>query len=378
VRFIHTADWQIGKPFPRFAEKEIRFRAARLDAIEAIGRLAQSAQAEHVLVAGDVYDSDAPTLQTLHEPLERMRLFPAVHWHLLPGNHDPHRPKGVWDRVLAADPPGNIHPHLEPEPYELGAEAVLLPAPLRRNSELRDLTEWMDGAETAAGKLRIGLAHGSATGFGTDDEVGNPVSPARVKSARLDYLALGDWHRTKSVNERTWYAGTPEPDRNGSQEVGTALLVEIDGRGATPRVTQHEVGTFRWLTRSERLEDADGLEDLERRIRALPEISKTVLRLKLEGALPLSGLADVRARCGRLRAALAHLDIDEQDLLARPAEADLEAIDLRGVLREAAERLRVRSSDSALSAEDRRLAEGALVELYLRVVSPEEAREASA
>lgn len=378
MRFIHTADWQIGKPFRRFAEKEPLLLAARLDAIEAIGRLAQREQIEHVLVAGDVYDSDAPTEQTLREPLERMRLFPRVQWHLLPGNHDPHRPKGVWDRVLACDPPANVQPHLEAKPDELSAEAVLLPAPLQRNSELRDLTEWMDAAETAPGKLRIGLAHGSVTDFGMEGEAGNPISPARARTARLEYLALGDWHRTRTVNERTWYAGTPEPDRAGSQEAGTALLVEIDGPGATPRVTPHEVGTFRWLTRAERLDDADGLEDFETRIRALPELSKTLLRLKLEGALALSGLAALRARCERLRAALAHLEVDEQNLLAKPAEADIEAIDFSGVLRQAAERLRARSADPALRAEERRLAEEALVELYLRVVSPEEAREALA
>ena len=94
MRFIHTADWQIGKPFKQFGDRESVLRQARLVAIENIGQLAAKEGAAHVLVAGDVYDTEAPTPRTLLEPVERMRRFSDVQWHLLPGNHDPHRPKG--------------------------------------------------------------------------------------------------------------------------------------------------------------------------------------------------------------------------------------------------------------------------------------------
>ena len=40
MRFLHTADWQIGKPFLRFGEKAEALRAARLDAVERLGELA--------------------------------------------------------------------------------------------------------------------------------------------------------------------------------------------------------------------------------------------------------------------------------------------------------------------------------------------------
>ena len=103
MKFIHTADWQIGKVFRRFGDNEAMLRQARLDAIETIGRLAKAEGASCVLVAGDVYDSETPHPQTLRAPLERMRLFPQVRWYLLPGNHDPHRPQGVWDRACAGE-----------------------------------------------------------------------------------------------------------------------------------------------------------------------------------------------------------------------------------------------------------------------------------
>ncbi len=378
MRIIHTADWQIGKSFRRFGEQEEVFRTARLAAIESIGKLAVAQDVEHVLVAGDIYDNDVPSPKTLREPLERMRGFRNVRWHLLPGNHDPHRPKGVWDRVREATPPPNLHLHLAPEPFDLGSNVVLLPAPLTRKSEGRDLTEWMDQAATPPASIRIGLAHGSVTGFGTDGAAPNPIAPTRPKSARLSYLALGDWHRTVEVGPSIWYAGTPEPDRVGSQEVGQVLLVELEEFGTPPQVTPHTVGSYRWLTCEERLDDTNELEDFETRLRALPDLSTTVLRLILNGALPLSGLADLRRRFVGLEAALLHLEVDYDELAARPTKADLETIDFSGVLRQAAERLRTLAGDASTDAAKRRCAEDALVELYLRVTADEKSHGAAA
>ena len=73
MRFIHTADWQIGKSFRSFGDREPLLRQARLDAIEVIAKLAAAEQVTHVLVAGDLYDTEAPSRKTLLEPLERMR-----------------------------------------------------------------------------------------------------------------------------------------------------------------------------------------------------------------------------------------------------------------------------------------------------------------
>jgi len=369
MRFIHTADWQIGKSFKQFGDKEGVVRQARLNVIEAIGRLAVSEGAADVLVAGDIYDSEAPGARTLREPLERMRQFPGINWRLLPGNHDPHQPKGVWDRVRETGLPDNVYLHLTPEPAILGTDAALLPAPLTRKSETSDLTEWMDAAETPPGRIRIGLAHGAIRGFDQSGEANNPVDPRRPILARLDYLALGDWHRTMSVGPAAWYAGTPEPDRaGGGQEEGHVLLVDVAGPGAEPKVEPRKVGAFRWLTMEEELSDASDLADLEIRLRNLFNLSSLVLRLRFRGALPLSARAELDRRLESLAASMFHLDVDLVGLSARPTLADFEAIDFGGVLRQAAERLKAMTNDAALAPAERLRAEDALVKLYLMQV----------
>jgi hypothetical protein len=227
----------------------------------------------------------------------------------------------------------------------------------------------MDGAATPPGARRIGLAHGSVVNFGNEGEAVNPIDPARATKAGLDYLALGDWHRTLQVGPAIWYAGTPEPDRAGRQEQGTALLVELPGPGAPPSVSSLVTGTYRWVSRSERLDDEGAAADLDQRLRNEPELSRLILRLRIEGRLPLAAHAAFQRRMTDLEAALFHLDLDQAALTVRPTQADLEAIDFDGVLRRSADRLRSVIEDSAAAPELRRRAEEALVELYVRVAA---------
>jgi len=365
MRFIHTADWQVGKPFRNFGDRDVLLRQARLTAIETIGRLALAEGAPHVLVAGDLYDTEAPSQKTLLEPIERMRNVPAVSWHIIPGNHDYHRGNGLWDRARALGLPSNVHLHLAPEAAPLGDGAVLLPAPLRRKSEVNDLTEWMDGAETAPGKIRIGLAHGSVQGFDSSGEANNPIAADRARRAGLDYLALGDWHRTLQVGPATWYAGTPEADRFNSQEIGQVLLVEVSGPGAAPKVTPVRTGAHRWLAQAEELSDAADLDGLEARLRAIPDLTGLLMRLTVKGTLDLTARADLDHRLAALEAAMFWLEPNLAGLHVRPTLADLEKIDFDGVLREAAETLKLQAENAALNPVERRRAEEALVQLYL-------------
>jgi DNA repair exonuclease SbcCD nuclease subunit len=369
MRFIHTADWQIGKVFKQFGSKEETLRQARLAAIERLGALARSHGASHVLVAGDIYDSEAPNVITLRAPIERMKPFTDICWHLLPGNHDPHRPEGVWDRVVHLGLPSHIHVHLMQEPFALSDDAVLLPSPLLRKNEYNDMTEWMDSAATPPGVLRIGLAHGSVVNFASEGEAANPIDPARLAKAGLDYLALGDWHRTKQIAPAVWYAGTPEPDRAGGQERGTALLVDVQGPGSPPSVTALSTGTYRWLTRVEKLIDGSELADIDQRVRAEQDLSRLILRLRLEGILPLAIHAELQRRLVDLEAAVFHLDADQTNIAVRPTQIDLESIDFDGVLRRSADRLKALADDIKQVPEIRRRAEEALIELYLRTVA---------
>ncbi len=329
-----------------------------------IGRLAREHHATAVLVAGDVYEHDGVGDLSLDQPLERMRTFPGIAWHLIPGNHDCDRPSGVWDRLCRRELPANIHVHRRSEPVPLGdGKAWLLPAPLQRKRSLSDLTAFMDEAQTPEGAIRIGLAHGSVRDFGsTPGQTANRIAPGRPETARLDYLALGDWHSAAKIGPRCWYSGTPEPDDFDQPASGAALLVDLAGPGALPSVTSLATGCFRWHCEQVVIHGADDIDLLEECLRARqPDPARLLVRLEVDGTLSLAdGLRFDQQIGQRLRAALRSLELRDR-LLVAPRAEDLDAIASGGILRAAVERL----SDLVAGAagDEREVAQMALLRL---------------
>jgi DNA repair exonuclease SbcCD nuclease subunit len=366
VRFIHTADWQIGKVF-RFVDDATMgvLQEARLEAISRIGRLAIEHAAPIVLVAGDIYDVATAEDRTLGQPIERMRAFPQVQWHLIPGNHDPHQPGGPWDRLVRRGLPDNLWVHLEPAPVALGDDhARLLPAPLARRRSLSDPTAWMDQAPTPGWTLRIGLAHGTISAFGSDaTSQPNLIDPARPKRAGLAYLALGDWHGMKRIGQRCWYSGTPEVDDFGVIDGGQALLVELAAPNAPPEVTPLAIGRFDWREEEIQIHGEDEIEVVTARLRGShADPACLLVDLRLEGTLSLAGRERLARALDDLRAALRFLRVDDSRLYLSPSAADLEAIARRGFVRTAADKLRAIADDPEAPA--REIAALALLRLY--------------
>ncbi|AKH44312.1 hypothetical protein FHS61_002952 [Altererythrobacter atlanticus] len=363
MRFIHTADWQLGKPFGGFdAETRNALTEARFDAIDAVGKAAAAHNAQHVLVAGDVFDTEGPDERTIVQALARMERY-ACKWWLLPGNHDFARNGGLWDRVRKRAG-GRVAVLASHDPVEMEDGVWLLPAPLLHRHMVDDPTAAWDDMETPGARLRIGLAHGSIRDFGTSGEAPNLIAPDRARRARLDYLALGDWHGHLGVDDRTWYSGTPETDRFQRDEPGHCLQVEL-AEGAAPRVTPVRTGRYQWLARSWTVSDAAGFRAECDRLLGDCTPSDTLLRLNLAGLVPL---ADRVSMIGHieddLRHLLRHLEIRDGDLVARPSEDDLAALDAEGMLGRAAailkERAEAGGSESALA---RRALERLFVEI---------------
>ncbi|WP_404478582.1 exonuclease SbcCD subunit D [Novosphingobium sp. BL-52-GroH] len=363
MRFIHTADWQLGKPFGRFdAETRAALTEARFDVIDTLGRAAAEHGAGHVLVAGDVFDTEGPDERTVVQAVTRMERH-ACRWWLLPGNHDFARNGGLWDRVRKRAA-ANVTVLAEPEPHEIEDGVWLLPAPLLHRHTLDDPTQAFERMETPGARLRIGLAHGSIRGFGTQGETKNLIAPDRAKLSTLDYLALGDWHGTLQVDARTWYSGTPETDRfqAGRDDPGQALLVDLKPEKAS--VAPLSTGRFRWLSRDWTVADAIGFAALADDLLAACEPAATLLRLQLAGIVPLTDRVAMLARIeDDLAHRLRHLDVRDADVVARPTEEDLAALSTEGMLGRAGAMLRAKiEADGPEAPRARRALERLFVE----------------
>ncbi|WP_288414957.1 DNA repair exonuclease [uncultured Novosphingobium sp.] len=357
MRFIHTADWQLGKPFGRFdPDTRAALSEARFDVIDTIGKAAAQHQARHVLVAGDVFDTEGPDERTIVQAVTRMERHPC-RWWLLPGNHDFARNGGLWDRVRRRGA-ANVTVLAQAEALALADDAWLLPAPLLHRHTLDDPTEAFGRMETPAGALRIGLAHGSIRGFGSQGDTKNLIAPDRASVSRLDYLALGDWHGTLQVDLRTWYAGTPETDdfKAGREAPGQALLVDIT-QGADPAVTPLATGSFRWLTHEWAVADATGFAALCNDLLDACGPAATLLRLSLAGIVPLTDRAAIMARIeSDLAHRLRYLDVRDADMVVRPTPEDLATLSAEGMIGRAAAMLRTRVEAGGADAQRARRA----------------------
>jgi len=339
ARFIHTADLHLGKRFGQFPEGlRGRLTEARHQSIAIMSKLAHTHGADFILIAGDVFDTGTPSPSVIRQAMQAMATDSAIKWVIIPGNHDSLSSDELW-RQVANDRPKNVLLGLENKPIEIAPATFVLPAPCLNRRPGRDLTEWMSDADIEDDSIRIGLAHGAVQSFG-EDGASEIIAPDRAQQSGLDYLALGDWHGQISINERTWYSGTPEPDRFKHSEPGKVLLVEIKDSGATPIVEPLETGSFNWQKKT--IHFLPG-EDVNKQLEdTLPEISlrrRTLLQIAAEGRIRIPDrlLLDVTIR--KVTPDFASFEVRSETLANEYEISDLDTIDQAGALRQAAEGL---------------------------------------
>ncbi len=269
MRFIHTADWQIGTSDK--ALNEIRIASLRNIPTE---------QIDFIVVAGDAFEHPDVPSNDLEAVASVMRSFPCPVY-LIPGNHDPGNPGGIWDKTLWSTVP-NLQVLREPKPLAIPG-ATLLPCPLLSRFRSDDPTAWMEGAPGEG--LRIGIAHGNLSGIPGIGK-SEPISEDIVEKARLDYLALGHWHGPKAKSNIA-YSGTHETSSFGEKNSGHVLIVE-PGHKPVPFRT----GRLKWLTIERTI---DNWKSLERELQMIATPADTNLRLILDGAVPIEDQAAIEA-----------------------------------------------------------------------------------
>ncbi|AXI45847.1 DNA repair exonuclease [Sulfitobacter sp. SK012] len=339
VRFIHTSDLHLGKRFGQFPEDlRGRLTEARHQSITNLAELSRSQGAEFILVAGDVFDTGTPSPSVIRQAMRAMAADQATKWVIIPGNHDSLSSDELWKQV-ANDRPENVLLGLESKPIEITPATFILPAPCLNRRPGRDLTEWMSDANIAGEGIRIGLAHGAVQSFG-EEGASEVIAPDRAKQSGLHYLALGDWHGQISINERTWYSGTPEPDRFKHSEPGKALVVEIKGPGAIPVVQPLETGSFNWQKQAMHILSGEDvgkqLDDI------LPEVSlrrSTLLQIVVEGRIRIPDRLDLDEEIRKVAPDFALFEARSEALASEYEVSDLDVIDQAGALRQAAEGL---------------------------------------
>jgi len=317
VRFLHTADWHIGKP--------LRGRS-RMDeyakALDQVADVARDSQVDAVLIAGDVFDSPAPPPEAeklVFDFLARL-VAERIQCVLIAGNHDHPRKLDALASLLERL---GIHVRHEVRPPEQGgvvtlrskdgteearvavlpfvAERKVVDACLVMDAEYKWYEEYGKRIEQIlqalvkglpATTVNLVLAHllvdGARVGTGERElHLGQiyGVNPQQLPSG-VQYIALGHLHRPQEVlaPAKTRYPGSlVELDFGEEQQDKSVVVFEAQaGKAAKTELVP--------ITAGRRLRTVEAtLAELER---LAGEWSDDYLRVRVKADGPTPGLAE--------------------------------------------------------------------------------------
>lgn len=140
MRFLHTADWQIGMKASHVGEAGTRIRDERLEAARRVVGAARSAATDFILVAGDTFEDNGVDRVLVQKVADILAGFSGPVY-VIPGNHDPLVPGSVWEHP-AWKSSENVRVLREETPVEIPG-GTLYPCPVRAKRSGKDPTAWI-------------------------------------------------------------------------------------------------------------------------------------------------------------------------------------------------------------------------------------------
>lgn len=352
MRFLHTADWQLGMTRHFLAgDAQPRYSAARRDAVAALGALAAEVGAEFVVVSGDVFEHNQLAPQVIGQSLEAMRAI-GIPVYLLPGNHDPLDASSVYTGALfTSERPENVIVLDRAGVHEVRPGVQIVAAPWRSKAPTTDLVaEVLDGLPSD-GSTRVLVAHGGVDVLDPDRDKPSLIRLDNVEKALsnnvIHYVALGDKHSLTQVGDsgRVWYSGSPEVTNYDDVEAdpGHVLIVDIDETDPQRPVTveARHIGRWRFVTLHNQVDTSRCIADLDMNLDLMPDKDRTVVRLALTGSLTVTDRAALDACLDRYARLFAWLGLWERhtDLAVIPADGEFDDLGIGGFAASAVEEL---------------------------------------
>lgn len=369
-RFLHTGDWQLGMTRHFFSEGvQERFAQSRFDSIRELGRIAEEEDCRFMVVCGDVFESNLVDRKTVSRALEALKDVP-VSVYLLPGNHDPLNAASVYHSTTFLErKPAHVHVIEDTTSIRVdeGIEIVGIPWTSKRPLQDR-VALTIRKLEPILDTLRVCVAHGMLDNLSPNLDDPALISLHAAENAisqnKIHYLALGDRHSLNEVGDsgRIWYAGTPEPTDYNEVKPGFALVATIDEEGVTTKEVR--VGRWEFIVREQ--VDLNTKEDIEALcgwLENLEDKERTVVKLRLVGALSLSFNGELEELLAHVQEILGALETRWNNLVVIPEDTDFLDLGFSGFASCTVDRLRSSVEESGADSITSRDALALLVRL---------------
>ena len=356
IRLIHTADVHLDRCYSsaRFpAAFANRRRQSLRDAFLRIVARAGEWPADALLVAGDLFDHDRVSRDTVATVRRAFESVPHVPVFIAPGNHDPYVPGSPYASVRW---PENVFIFSKPA----WSDHALARIPLTVHGFA------FDGPDISAnpfgtlripgdGRVHVAVAHGSEMGsLPSGKDAYAPFDAVAATPAGLRYLALGHFHGAKHipVPSGTWvqYSGSPEGHSFG--ETGERGFMEVEIDGDEMRVQQAVSSRTVFNVHEVDCSNMESSQEVIDAIRGLVPggASGQVARVVLRGAAAPELRMEVFSIGDTVRDLFEYFElIDELDAEEDLASLASEQTSLGGFVREIDERIRDASDETSRS-----------------------------
>ncbi len=244
-------------------EKAKELRSKRYETAGQVANLAKSESVDFVIIAGDLFEDHDVDESVVNKTVAILNTITPIPVFILPGNHDPSIPGGIWDRQSWQRIGNHIKLLTEPAEFPCQDNVVLYPSPLRQKQSNLDFTSWIPVRKPDDDRIRIGIAHGSIDIL--PGQANFPIGANRAIDTGLDYLALGDWH-SFFRSGKTVYSGTFEQTSYSEKDSGDVVIVEISTAGVEPQISRKHVGRLRWTEHDPTIHDLTDVEQLRNSI----------------------------------------------------------------------------------------------------------------
>jgi exonuclease SbcD len=255
MRFLHTADWHLGRVYHGLSLLEEQSHL-----LDQFVDLVHKTKPDVVLIAGDIYDRSVPPAEAvglLDKTLNRIVIGAKTPVILIAGNHDGAERLGFGSQLLGATgltvrglPESNVEPVILSDEY---GEVAIYPLPYADPAQVRQLfaneeiTDHHAGLGAQMDRLRavhqpgrraVVVAHAFVNGGSVCESerslsVGGSSSVGADVFAGMNYVALGHLHRPQSMGStQIHYSGSlMKYSFNEADQPKSISLVELDGEG---------------------------------------------------------------------------------------------------------------------------------------------------
>jgi DNA repair protein SbcD/Mre11 len=294
IRIVHTADNHIGMKFNSRYPGEVSQKLIneRFDALKRIVEKANKADANFIVIAGDLFDSISVMQKDIKRVTDILSEF-ANDVIVIPGNHDFYEDQNgkLWNTFRAFGK-NNLHVLDQFKPYEFTVsdqKVCFFPAGCRSKHSSTNLIGWIQNETKDNSSLNIGIAHGNVDALGIDwnDKYFN-MTQAELTNCRVDCWLLGHIHvpyphKTGEIKNNIFYSATHTPDGFDNLREGFVWCLDFEGNQLV-KINQWKTGSIRFFDEHVLINDDSDIDKLESFFQKL-DCANILLRLNVEGRL---------------------------------------------------------------------------------------------